>query len=109
MVAGREHLTVEDVASHEDCQLGQWYYNQGKKDFKGMAQFVNLEDPHIRLHKEVSRIVSDYNQGNVVNAASGVKTVELLSHTVVGILDDMEHNTIEWLENGKNGKNGKTS
>ncbi len=103
MLAGREHLTAEDVGSHETCLLGQWYYGQGR-DFAGMREYDSLEDPHIRLHQEVSNIVSAYNKGETSAAGAGVKTVEALSHSVVDLLNELEGHAIEWLENGKNGR-----
>ncbi len=103
MLAGREHLTVDQVGSHETCMLGKWYYDQGR-DFQGMQEYDSLEDPHIRLHKEVAQIVSKFNQGDTSSASSGVKTVEALSHTVVNTLDDLEHKALDWLEKSKNGK-----
>ena len=103
MLAGREHLTANEVGSHETCLLGQWYYDQGR-DFEGMRQYESLEDPHIQMHKQVAKIVSSYNQGDKSTASSGVKTVETLSHSIVDLLDDLEHNAIDWLEKSKNGK-----
>ena len=103
MLAGREHLTADQVGSHETCMLGKWYYDQGR-DFEGMREYEHLEDPHIRLHKQVSKIVSDFNQGNKTAASSGVKSVETLSHTIVDLLDELEHKAIGWLENSQNGR-----
>jgi methyl-accepting chemotaxis protein len=103
MLAGRDHLTVDQVGSHETCMLGQWYYDQGR-DFEGMRQYESLEGPHIRLHQEVADIVSAYNRGNKSAATAGVKNVEMLSHSIVDLLDELELNVNDWLENSGNGR-----
>lgn len=108
MLGGRNHLTVEEVESHEDCMLGKWYYSQGR-DLIGMQQYDNLEDPHIRLHDEVAGVVVSFNQGDIQTAEQGIKLVGTLSNTVVEILDDLERNVGAWLKNGKNGKPGSSS
>jgi methyl-accepting chemotaxis protein len=107
MLAGREHLTVDQVGSHETCMLGQWYYDQGR-DFEGMRQYESLEGPHIRLHQEVADIVSAYNRGNKSAATAGVKNVEMLSHDLAGLLDELRHRAGDWMVDSRNGKNGRT-
>lgn len=87
MLAGKATLQLGDVASHDDCILGQWIYGRGQVDFGGLPEFVALETPHVRLHQAVRSAVMAYNRGDRSTAEAGRNEAERMSHEIVAALD----------------------
>ncbi|MBI9051703.1 MAG: MCP four helix bundle domain-containing protein [Anaerolineaceae bacterium] len=90
MVAGKVSYTEDQLGSHHNCILGKWYYGRGSIDFGTAAAFQLLEDPHIRLHKEVVKTVQFFNQNNIEMATQSIAIIEEVSREIVNLLDQME-------------------
>ncbi len=81
-------------ADHTSCNLGKWYYAQTKEDIKAKygekayEAFVNIEAPHIELHKVGKESYDYYTNKDTENALK--KSYELAQkseNTVKAILD----------------------
>ncbi|MCB1774414.1 MAG: CZB domain-containing protein, partial [Gammaproteobacteria bacterium] len=84
---GRSELSSQQVASHEHCDLGQWYYADGAQRFGGNAEFTAIEGPHREIHQVIRQVVEAKERGDVRAAEQGYQRVEALSDEVVACLD----------------------
>ncbi len=56
---GLEVRDNESVASHTDCRLGRWYYqDEGGESFGKLPSFKHIEGPHKQVHEAVSRALT---------------------------------------------------
>jgi len=53
------------VGTHEACNTGQWYLNQGKKSFGHNEYFTALNEPHIAVHKNLLDIMKMIKSGTI--------------------------------------------
>ena len=88
---GKESLTTEQAVSHMHCDLGRWYYSQGKNKYGNLKEMQEFEREHEKLHSLVKEIVS--LKGNLDFAKSEGKYTELLttSDIIVRLLTEAEN------------------
>ncbi len=90
MLAGKARFQASEIENHITCILGQWYYQRGQIDFGHLPEFIQLEEPHIRMHKAVVDAVTAHNQGDQKAAQAATRTAKQLSHDIVELLDRLE-------------------
>ncbi|WP_413207246.1 methyl-accepting chemotaxis protein [Rhodospirillum sp. A1_3_36] len=89
MLAGRESLRPEELSSHENCQLGQWYFGEEAARYRTLPSFSRLADPHKRIHQSGIDAVRRYNSGDMDGAVESVRAVEEESTLVQTLLDSL--------------------
>jgi len=90
MLAGRLRMSINDIGSHMECALGQWYYGVGKELYKQYSEYQSLEQPHAALHKVVREAVEAYNQDDRKKAELLKQEAERISNEVIDALDHLE-------------------
>ncbi len=90
MLAGEITMTSNDVTSHTGCQLGAWYYTQGRREYGSLQAFQAIEEPHARLHARCREAVEAFNRGDRATAQACAREVEQLSRKVVDGLSQLE-------------------
>ncbi|MGG0657291.1 methyl-accepting chemotaxis protein [Rummeliibacillus pycnus] len=83
LLLGFEHLTVDNVKSHKESRLGEWYYGQGKELLGNEPVFIEIEEPHTRVHEVARKAVEAYNNGNSELAEEYLVQVEKCSNIVI--------------------------
>ncbi|OYQ32751.1 hypothetical protein CHU95_18525 [Niveispirillum lacus] len=91
MVVGLQTLKAEELARHDSCRLGKWYYGAGSMPFRSHPAFVALEAPHRSVHEHGIRAVELFNAGNLDGAMEEIAQVEEASERVVAQLDRLQH------------------
>lgn len=89
MVAGRQSLDADELASHHNCRLGKWYYSEAGQHYGNTAVFKALEGPHKIVHEKGIEAVRQYNAGNRETAVKLLSDVEKASEDVVRLLDEL--------------------
>jgi len=89
MILERGDIDISTVASHHNCRLGKWYYEQGMQEFGSSALFSQLEAPHEQVHTLGRRAVERYNSGDKQGAIADVDAISPLSEEVIGLLDQL--------------------
>lgn len=89
MVAGRQSLDADELASHHNCRLGKWYYSEAGQHYGNTAVFKALEGPHKIVHEKGIEAVRQYNAGNRETAVKLLADVEKASEDVVRLLDEL--------------------
>ncbi|WP_033829468.1 methyl-accepting chemotaxis protein [Bacillus andreraoultii] len=68
VILGIEHIKPEEVTSHKDCLLGQWYYSDLPEHVKNSSTFKQIEEPHKAVHDLTKQAIDLYNQGDRAGA-----------------------------------------
>jgi len=92
---GKGGLTKEQAVSHHDCALGKWYYGEGLAQLGDMAEMREVEEPHAELHRIIKTIIEHHGQGRMEEAELEFEKVSPLSQRIVGLLDEIENNSIK--------------
>lgn len=90
MLLGLETLSSEQVASHEVCRLGKWYYGELPEQIKNQASYKELEEPHKAVHSFAKKAVEKYESGDVAGAQEAFNQLQLASDQVIALLTQLE-------------------
>ncbi|MEZ4835418.1 MAG: methyl-accepting chemotaxis protein [Caldilineaceae bacterium] len=90
MHEGKTVLHIEDVDTHTECLLGEWYYGIGAEDLGHLQEFIDLEQPHMALHRLVYDVVTAHQRGDTQAVESGIHEVDRMSQRIVHLLDQLE-------------------
>jgi methyl-accepting chemotaxis protein len=89
MLVGRESLKPGELASHQNCRLGKWYYALEDEAILNHPAYAALEPPHERVHKHGIEAARKYEARDLQGAIDEVKLVEKASEDVLRLLDDL--------------------
>ncbi len=90
-VGVREVLAQMD---HHHCKLGEWYYGVGQ-EFKGIAAFDQLEEPHRVLHDLGKTLLAiAQNGGSREEITAALRALTRQSGIVLELLQDLENEAI---------------
>jgi len=87
---GREFITPEQVTSERHCDLGRWYYGEGKERYGHLPEMGELEAPHSELHRLMREVIELKSANRTEEAEAAFKRVEELSRIVTEILTRLE-------------------
>ncbi len=76
-----------ELVSHKDCALGQWYYSVGMATLGHLQSFKDLEPLHARLHQIASLAVDAMEKGDKTTAESLLAEMRGISQQIVAGLD----------------------
>jgi diguanylate cyclase (GGDEF)-like protein/PAS domain S-box-containing protein len=79
-----------ELNNHNECRLGNWYNNQGKKQFGHLKAFQELEVIHIDVHSTGHQIIQLYNEGNKESAILLSKKLLTLKSNLLESLDILQ-------------------
>jgi methyl-accepting chemotaxis protein len=97
MLVGLETLRPDELASHEACRLGKWYYGPSSMAYRAHSAFVRLETPHRLVHDHGKAAARAFLDGDIDRALAEVAEVERASKDVIDLLDTLDK---AGLENG---------
>ncbi|QFR49406.1 HAMP domain-containing protein [Sulfurimonas lithotrophica] len=90
--AAFEGKSDDSLGSHSECRFGNWYVNEGKKEFAMSPSYSKLEKPHKKVHDSVLKVMSILKQANESDANEIIKLfkeAEEASKELFSCLDDM--------------------
>jgi methyl-accepting chemotaxis protein len=87
---GKELLTTEQAVSHQHCDLGKWYYSEGKSKYGHLQEMKDFEKEHETLHATVKEIVYLKELGKKAESELKYKEILKSSDTIVRLLNDAE-------------------
>jgi methyl-accepting chemotaxis protein len=77
----------EELVSHRNCALGQWYYTLGERLFGNLPEFRAIEPPHEKLHQTARQIVDCIDRNDRAQAERLLEQVRGISREIVAGLD----------------------
>lgn len=90
MFLGLEDLSANEVASHQACRLGQWYYGDLPSQVKNNPAFIQLEEPHKAVHFYAKQAVERYEAKDLAGAQNAYEQLQQASSHVVSLLSQLE-------------------
>ena len=95
MLVGLETLRPDELASHEACRLGKWYYGPSSMAYRAHSAFVRLETPHRLVHDHGKAAARAFLDGDIERALAEVAEVERASKDVIALLDALDKAGLE--------------
>jgi hypothetical protein len=89
---GKESLTRNQAISHRECDLGKWFYSEGKKKYGHLTEMQEFELEHEKLHNIVREIVTLKESGNLAKAEEKNIELQKISDQIIFFLDMAEKN-----------------
>jgi len=77
----------EELVSHKNCALGQWYYSFGQQQYGHLPEFRAIEPPHEKLHALARQILDYIDRGDRGQAERMLEQVREASRQIVAGLD----------------------
>jgi hypothetical protein len=87
---GKETLTPDQAVSHHHCDLGKWFYAEGKAKYGHLPSMQAFETEHEKLHNTVKQIQQEKSNGNLTKAEDLYHDLIKISDKIVGHLTDAE-------------------
>ena len=89
-LAGKESLTREQVVSHQHCDLGKWYYAEGKSLYGHLPIMQKFESEHENLHRIIKQMVEEKENGNEDASRNLLPSLDKSSDIIVKSLQEAE-------------------
>lgn len=90
---GKHDLSTQDLLSHKNCALGQWYFGEGMTHYGHIPEMQDLEEPHRALHRSVRKVMQYADAGLREQAEAALLNVEVLSVEIVRLLESIEQSS----------------
>ena len=90
-LSGNMLLDPSQLSDHHNCRLGKWYEGEGQKKCGSLQSYMNLENPHTRVHALAKEALVQYQRGDKATAMQTYTAMEDVSHEVASILDAIKH------------------
>ncbi|MEG3640357.1 methyl-accepting chemotaxis protein [Magnetococcus sp. PR-3] len=94
VIRGRSHINPEDVATSQECAFGQWYYSDGQAKLGDNPLFIEIADPHQKVHETAREVVQMMNEFNPEGAEQGLKRFNELRRDLFTRLDRLYLDTL---------------
>ncbi|MBL4606968.1 MAG: CZB domain-containing protein [Pseudomonadales bacterium] len=94
--SGLTSKSPDDVSSHHDCRLGQWYFEgDGRKLYSHLPEFKSLDAYHKAVHDNGKIALERIQSGEAESATSYIEKMESASDDVMQLLSHIEHKALE--------------
>lgn len=90
MLLGNEKIDINVVSDYKQCRLGKWYYGIDCDKFRNNKKFIELEEPHIELHKAAKDAALAYEKNDITASEQSLETMDMCSKKVFAILDELK-------------------
>jgi methyl-accepting chemotaxis protein len=89
VVIGRKSLRADELADHQSCRLGKWYYDVKDPAITGQSAFRRLEDPHARVHRHGKDVLNAVARGDMDGALAESAKMAQASREVLDLLEEL--------------------
>ncbi|WP_167730613.1 methyl-accepting chemotaxis protein [Terasakiella sp. SH-1] len=89
MLFGRVSLNPDELASHQHCRLGKWYFGEHDERVKSHPSFAAIDAPHEEVHAKGIAAAKAYNEGDMAGAIQLVEAITGPSEQVQKYLDEL--------------------
>lgn len=90
MLLGNEKVDTNVVGDYKQCRLGKWYYGIECDKFRDNKTFIELEEPHIELHKLAKDAVISYERKDIRSAEQCLEKMDMCSRQVFDIMKELK-------------------
>ncbi len=61
--AALDNKTNKKLGDHQNCTLGKWYGDKGKKEFGSSASYISILEPHKKVHDNLLEAMNMLDKG----------------------------------------------
>lgn len=91
MLMGYETVDPNNIASHKDCALGQWYFDVSTQEKLGSNRiFKEMNSDHESVHRFAKTAAQAYQAGRKEEAEQAFQSLEEASHKVVSSIESIK-------------------
>lgn len=90
MLLGNEKVEINIVGDYKQCRLGKWYYGIECDKIRDNKKFIELEEPHIELHKAAKEAVLSYERNDIKSAEQCLEKMDICSKKVFEIMEELK-------------------
>lgn len=87
---GKGSLTQNEAISHLHCDIGKWYYSEGKEKYGHIESVQKFELQHEKLHKLVKEILDLKSKGELEMTEIKYQELVITSDKIIILLDESE-------------------
>lgn len=87
---GKETLPAQQATEHQHCELGHWFYKEGKFKYGHLVSMQNFEVEHEKMHEFVRLIIELKSENRLNEAEKLYKELLKTSDVVIHLLDQAE-------------------
>ena len=103
---GKGTLTLKEVASHKECQLGKWLYGGALQEYGHLSGMEEMERIHADMHAAIKAVVEEKDAGNLSQAERLFNDVTNMSEQVVAYLGQIASNIKKTRQQGSGASHG---
>jgi methyl-accepting chemotaxis protein len=78
------------LVSHKDCNFGKWFYSEGLKRYSNIAEIIELEEAHVKIHKTAKKIYKMKEEGNILGAERELLNMEPVCLKLLNLMTALE-------------------
>lgn len=86
----QDAISLDAAISHFQCELGKWFYSEGKAKFGHLKQIRDFEREHILLHSLTKDIIINVKEGNIQLANEQFEKLKATSQKLLNMLSEIE-------------------
>jgi len=93
LLSGSIELDPSDIADHQSCAFGKWYFSDGKKKYSQIPVFNEIDSQHAKVHdtaKKIAQLVKDGRKDEAERVFAGFHDI---TDKLFGQLDALEKST----------------
>lgn len=89
---GMSDKNTEDLANHQNCRLGKWYFQgEGAEKYASHSAFKQLDAPHAQVHNYGLSALKSMKQDDMAKAVKDLAVMESASVEVVNLLTSLSY------------------
>ncbi len=89
VVAGRAHVTENQLPDHHLCRLGKWCDGVRNPMILNSPAYAALKQPHKQVHDLGKEVLRKFHAGDVDGALAKVEDLRLASEAVIRLLEEL--------------------
>lgn len=86
---GKRTMSQGEALSHNECELGQWLFSVGLRQFGKNPLMIELDQKHQKLHALVKQILDLKRSGKLEEAETQYSALLHTSDRIVALLDEL--------------------
>lgn len=90
MLLDNEKVDINAVGDYKQCGLGKWYYGIQCDKPRNNKAFMELEEPHIELHRLAKDAALAYERNDIESAEQGLEKMDMCSKKVFALLNELK-------------------
>jgi len=87
---GKYDIEEAALTDHTQCELGKWYYSEGKQNYASFSKLDELERIHADMHEQIHHVVEHQHAGNSEQAQAAYEQMSRDTEQLGALIDAWE-------------------